>query len=100
MCVCVHREKLADIHFERYVVQSDFIEESDASTEGMDESETDEVIEIEGKNPHLPPNPITVENPAWATHMEIALKKGEERSTKSKIKSKKNLLGLKNLSKK
>lgn len=41
------KKKLADEHLERYVVQPDFIEETDESTDGVDDSEVEEEINME-----------------------------------------------------
>lgn len=85
--------KLADIHYERNGVQSDFIEESYVSTEGMKDLEVEEEIQMEEER-NLP-TPITGDNLAWLPVLKQAVKIGAAKRVKLKEKTKKNLLGLK-----
>lgn len=74
---------LADIHFEKYDVQPDFIVESDASTEGTKDAEVEEESCMEEEPIPPPPNPIIIaDNHDWKPTVEKEVRIGAVKSTK------------------
>lgn len=88
------KKSLADLHYERNGVPSDFIVDSDDLSEEMVDLGIEENASMDEEQ--KPPNPITTENPEWQPVVDIAMKAGIAKSMKQqKEKPKKNLLKLK-----